>query len=272
MTGDKFALNWQNIDQTKAADQHSSYLEEVARLAQVYKQQSFDLLRPDLGHQILDVGCGNGDDVRALAHRVGSDGSVIGIDPSQDLIAKAQGHPGNTRLPCTFQVGDAYHLPFEDNRFNGCRSDRVFQHLSDRDHALTEMIRVTRTAGWIVVSDPDWETLVVDVPGNEPLTRKIINYLTDHGSVNRWAGRQLYRLLNQIGLVEIGSSAHTLILTEFSVADRIFGISACVQAMVEDSELSAEDAAGWLGTLQQANEHGCFYSAMTGFTVCGKKA
>jgi len=80
---------WQNVDKTQFADRYSSYLDVVTQLLKASKQQSFDLLRPELGHEILDVRCGNGDDVRALARRVGPNGSVTGIDPSQELITHA---------------------------------------------------------------------------------------------------------------------------------------------------------------------------------------
>ena len=40
------------------------------------------------------------------------------------------------------------------------------------------MIRVARRRLWIVINDPDLETLVVDMP-NKSLTRKILNYFCD---------------------------------------------------------------------------------------------
>ena len=42
------------------------------------------------GHHILDVGCGTGDDVLALARIVGETGRVVGIDNSETMIAEAR--------------------------------------------------------------------------------------------------------------------------------------------------------------------------------------
>jgi hypothetical protein len=43
----------------------------------------------------------------------------------------------------------------------------------------------------IVISEPDWETFVVDMP-NKPLTRKILNHFCDE-TQNGWCGRELIR-------------------------------------------------------------------------------
>ena len=100
---------------------------------------------------------------------------------------------------------------------------------------------------------------------------KILNYISDHASVNGWAGRNLYRLLKQAGLVEINAIPVSVILTDFSVAGPILHLESAVREMVEEGDLSADEAGGWLGYLRQADETGYFFSAMTGFMACGHK-
>jgi len=48
-------------------------------------------LRP--GVQVLDVGCGLGDDAREIAGIVGASGRVVGIDPSETMIAESKKEP-----------------------------------------------------------------------------------------------------------------------------------------------------------------------------------
>jgi ubiquinone/menaquinone biosynthesis C-methylase UbiE len=72
-------------------------------------------MEPSPGKVLLDVGCGRGDDVRALAGRVAPTGRVFGIDRSATLIHEARGAgpvPG-----ADFEVADAQLLPFDDRRF-----------------------------------------------------------------------------------------------------------------------------------------------------------
>ncbi len=68
---------WSNISSTTALPQ-LLYLDTLraSNFGQFYKRQSFDLLDVQAGHHVLDVGCGPGDDVRALAERTGASGGV----------------------------------------------------------------------------------------------------------------------------------------------------------------------------------------------------
>jgi ubiquinone/menaquinone biosynthesis C-methylase UbiE len=196
---------------------------------------------------------------------------VLGIDISEEIVTAAQHHLDNAGLPVEFQIGDVHNLEFNDGVFHGCRADRVFQHISDRELALAEMIRVTQSGGWIVAMDPDWETLVVDAPKNADLTRKILNYIADHAATNGWTGRQLFRLFKQATLLEVSVDSATVILTEFSIASPIMYLESAVQEMVEKGTLAADAGSAWRGYLQKADKAGHFFSAMTGFTVCGQK-
>jgi ubiquinone/menaquinone biosynthesis C-methylase UbiE len=61
---------------------------------------------------LLDVGCGTGGDVRALAELVGPRGQVVGIDSSEVMIAEARSRSAVAGLATEFRVGDAHHLRF----------------------------------------------------------------------------------------------------------------------------------------------------------------
>lgn len=63
--------------------------EGVCRL----KQHGLDLLAVAAGQRLLDVGCGAGDDVRALARLVSPGGLVVGVEPSTVLLAEALPNP-----------------------------------------------------------------------------------------------------------------------------------------------------------------------------------
>src|SRR5436190_472325 len=42
------------------------------------------------GATVLDVGCGTGDDAREIAGLVGTTGRVVGIDPSETMVAESK--------------------------------------------------------------------------------------------------------------------------------------------------------------------------------------
>jgi ubiquinone/menaquinone biosynthesis C-methylase UbiE len=66
------------------------------------------------GEHVLDIGCGCGDTSLLLADRVGASGSVLGIDLSQRMLARArQRAAGRSNL--TFMEGDATSVRFVRN-------------------------------------------------------------------------------------------------------------------------------------------------------------
>jgi SAM-dependent methyltransferase len=252
------------------AQASTQYLDAVSGLdaAKRYKQQSYELLAVRPGATLLDAGCGTGDDVRALARLVGPTGRVTGIDFREEMIAEASQRCAadpNT----TFEVADIYQLPFAEATFDGCRADRIFQHLLDPQHALAELIRVTRPGGRVVVCDPDWDTLVVDAP-DVAASRTVTHLACDNARQGRM-GRRIYGLFRAAGLQEVTILTTTVVLTDFAPAAELFHLRRVADQAQREGLLSADAAAGWLAALEEASNAGHFFSAMTGFVVGGRK-
>ncbi len=265
-------LNWNQIDTAKP-EYFIDYLDTATAQTEMqrYKQKTYELLGATPGAVLLDVGCGTGDDAIALAKRVGHTGRVVGIDCSTSLIAEARRRvkPGDQSL--TFKVGDVHHLDFVDSSFDGCRADRLFMHLEDRQQALREMIRVTRPKGRILVREPDWDTLIVDHPHRD-LTRKILKPHFDQAIRHSATGGELYRLFRQAGLVQVTiADTSTLVLTDFSTANQLYGLEAAATRAKEKMPALGSEISTWLSDLQQAEQEGIFFSAVTGFTILGYK-
>jgi len=84
--------------------------------------------------KVLDVGCGTG-----RFSTLFSDTQYIGIDTEPKMIERAK------RL-CptkTFQIGDVYHLEFDDNEFELVLCNAVLHHIPKLEPALDELWRVT---------------------------------------------------------------------------------------------------------------------------------
>jgi ubiquinone/menaquinone biosynthesis C-methylase UbiE len=106
------------------------------------------LLAPlDGAERALDAGCGTGALAYALAPSVGE---VVGVDASEAYVATARGHapPG-----CAFVVGDvaALDFPYGDFDLVGCL--RVLHHVRRPELVVSELARVTRPGGRILLVD-----------------------------------------------------------------------------------------------------------------------
>jgi ubiquinone/menaquinone biosynthesis C-methylase UbiE len=237
-------------------------LEDIKRLKQVMIAQ----LELHDGVHLLDIGCGTGDDVRALAPVVSPRGQSVGVDASAVMIAEAQRRHAAAGLPVAFVVGHAQHLAFADASFDRCRAERVLMHLDDPARAVAEMARVVRPGGKVVVFDMDWGMMFVDSPYQET-TRTILQAFSD-GMRHGWIGRSLPRLCQAAGLADVTCVPHTAHL-DYAFAHRLFdGHLTKVQAT---GVVSADDCTRWWQHLAQAEAAGQFHAGQLGFVVSGRK-
>ncbi|MEC4813420.1 MAG: class I SAM-dependent methyltransferase [Scytonema sp. PMC 1069.18] len=264
-------IGFTNVDDTTNPNYFVSYLDAISTLhsIQVYKQKTYSRLEIKEGDRILDVGCGIGNDVRQLAQKVGNRGHVVGVDNSETMIAEARKRSESLKPLVEYHVCDVHSLEFPERIFDGCRADRTFQHLKNPQKALAEIVRVVRSGGRVVISEPDWETLIIDA-SDRTLTRKILNFHCD-SSCNGWIGRKLPALFNEIGLKNIGVDANTLMLSDCTLADKHLGIlSAAIRAQ-QAGIISITEACDWTSHLEQKSQAGHFFCAITGFSIFGCK-
>jgi len=109
-------------------------------------QEVLALLDLKGSERILDVGCGDGKITAEIASRAAR-GSVVGVDPSRDMIGFAQSHFGPaTRPNLRFEVADARCLPFQ-NEFDLVVSFNALHWIPDQDAALSSIHSVLISGG-----------------------------------------------------------------------------------------------------------------------------
>jgi ubiquinone/menaquinone biosynthesis C-methylase UbiE len=154
------------------------YLQVVGELFAQLKQRTYGCMKIQPGHKVLDVGCGPATDTISLAQLAGSTGEVAGIDYDEAMVAEAdqRAEKAGVKTWVRHKRADASALPFESEYFDACRSERLFQHLPNPAQALSEMTRVTKTNGQIVVLDTDWGTTSIDTDEVD-LERKLTRFV-----------------------------------------------------------------------------------------------
>src|SRR4029450_4260285 len=141
-------------------------------------RQSYARLHVQPGHHLLDVGCGAGTDVQALARLVGPTGQVVGLDVSAAMIQEARRRAASSGLPLAFRVGDVRQLDDADAVFDGCRSARVLCFQPEPAQAVAKLARVVRVGGHLVAFEPECESLIIDAP-DLALTRRFTAFWRD---------------------------------------------------------------------------------------------
>lgn len=213
---------------------------------------------------LLDVGCGTGDDVRALAELVAPGGRAIGVDVSAEMVAEARRRGG---AAAEFLRSDAQAIDLPDDAVDGARAERVLQHLDDPARAVAEMARVVRPGGIVVTAEPDWDTLVIDA--GDPETAAAVARAAGQRIRTRRVGRALRRLALDAGLVDVSVAARVLLVTEAARAATLFDLPGAVRRAVADGLLEEGGAEGWLAELATAGADDRLLVAMTAFTAAG---
>ncbi len=132
----------------------------MARMAGVYLDQTpwtrlrlaavRDLLRPQPGERVLDVGSAAG----AMTHFLSTFGCrAVGVDSEPGAVETATA----TFPLLAFELADAAALPFSDESFDKAVAADLVEHLEDADFArmLAEVFRVLVPGGMLAVYTPN---------------------------------------------------------------------------------------------------------------------
>lgn len=107
-----------------------------------YGENLIDLLSPQAGERILDLGCGTGQLTSKLA-RTGAE--VVGIDRSPEMIATAkENYP-----ELSFEVADAAQLPFNQS-FDAVFSNAVLHWILEPDAVIRSIHQMLKPGGRFV--------------------------------------------------------------------------------------------------------------------------
>lgn len=104
------------------------------------------------GDRVLDVACGTGAVTRAIAEKIGSSGSVAGLDMSPEMVAVAKQVTGSPVPAIEWHIGDAASLPFADSSFDVVLCQQGLQFFTDRPGAVREFRRVLSPSGKMAVA------------------------------------------------------------------------------------------------------------------------
>ncbi|MBI4290129.1 MAG: methyltransferase domain-containing protein [Betaproteobacteria bacterium] len=129
------------------------------------------------GRRVLDLGCGSGRDVYALAQLVGARGEVVGVDMTEEQLAVAEQHRGfhaeafgyaNVRFLQGY-IERLDELDLEPGSFDVIVSNCVVNLSPDKDAVLRGVHRLLKDGGEFYFSDVYADRRVPEAVRNDPV-------------------------------------------------------------------------------------------------------
>ncbi len=124
------------------------------------------------GGVAIDVGCGTGRALPALRSAVGPDGTVIGLDLTEQMLLAARTHGRDEYADLV--LADARHLPVADARVDAVFAAGLIGHVPEVVPVLTELARVSVADGRLALFHPSGRAALAarrgrPLRGDEPL-------------------------------------------------------------------------------------------------------
>jgi SAM-dependent methyltransferase len=176
----------------------------------------------------VDLGCGDGSDVRRLAARQTTAGlRIVGIDGNREVIEEAQRHTGDDpRLEFrSYSLGRT--LPFDDASVDVAYSNNLIECLPDVSSFISELTRVLRPGGLVVMAHWDWDSQMFD-GGDKNRNRRLVHAFCDWQQdwmehADGWMGRRLWSTFNSTARFD--GLIHTRVLTNSVFSPGHFGFA-----------------------------------------------
>jgi arsenite methyltransferase len=109
---------------------------------------------PQRGDRVVDLGSGAGMDSFLAAMMVGDEGRVIGIDMTQEMVARSQNLARDLGLTnLDFRIGYIEDLPIEDGWADRVISNGVVNLCPDKLRVYKEIYRALKPGGWMTIAD-----------------------------------------------------------------------------------------------------------------------
>ena len=250
----------------------TEYLKSVGNFLGSLKKRTYECMQIKAGDKVLDVGSGSGIDTIALSQIVGSTGQVFGVDYDKNMVAEFEqcAEKEGVSAWVKHKQADATLMPFDTGYFDSCRSERLFQHLSNPAMALNEMARVTKTGGTVVILDTDWGALSIDT--NEfAIERKLVRFYAENMLNNGYSGRQLYRLFREQGLRNVSFEIFPLVVTSYAFLRQIISADKLEKEALAKNIATEVELRRYQKDGEQADVNGMFFSSFSMMLVSGRK-
>ena len=230
------------------------------------------LLDAQPGERVADLGCGTGALLSLLA-REAPPLELVGLDLSAAALRVAAGELGGSgggRL--LVQADLAAPVPLADRSVDLVVCHNVLESLPEPQALLTETARVLRPGGRLLLSHPDYDTLVF-TSEDQALTRRLVHAYSDTqqdwmGAVDGTIGRRLPDLVGRSPLRLDAVEVNAVVSRVWAAGELGYGYAHnLVGALTRPRAADPDELAAWLQGLARLAERDAFLFSLNDYAV-----
>lgn len=221
---------------------------------------------------VLEVGCGTGAMLRFLAQRDDFTGKAFGVDQSSHFIEAANlfAEAEHVADRIVFQVGDAHRLDYPSGTFDVVIAHTLISHVTEPTMVLSEMARVVRPGGTVVIFDGDYASLTYAFP-DHGFGRQVDVALTNATFNNPRIMRDLPRLFPEFGLKL--TAAWGDVVAEIGHGSYFKSFMEAYVPYAKQAGLLPEKAVDvWLEEQLRAMQNGTFFASCNYYTYLARRS
>ncbi len=223
----------------------------------------------------LDLGCGAGVDMLHLAARHSQpELRMLGIDGNGEAIAQARRNArDDPRLEFRQHSLDG-KIPLDDASVDVAYSHNLIECLPDVALFVSELARVLRPGGLVIMAHWDWDSQLFD-GDDKNLNRRLVHAFCDWQQdwmdhADGWMGRRLWSAFNCTDPFEGVIHARVLLNTDFSTGHFGYARAQDMKELIARGLATFDDVAAFLAEQSSLNADGRYFYSITGFAYVGR--
>jgi len=220
----------------------------------------------DVGHAVLDFGCGPGWLAIELARRVGPGGQVHAVDLNEEFLERAARHATEEGVAdrVRFHRIEGERIPLASETVDRVVTKNVLEYVTDLHATLVELRRVLRPGGRLHVIDSDWGMLAVEPFGADRIAEVFaaasLAYKTP------LIGRKLYGAMRAAGFSDVRVQVLASADTRGHFSPILHNMASYARA---SGQLEASKIDAFLTDLDRALAEGTYLLVLPQFLVTG---
>ena len=142
---------WYNSDQIHSYDK-GPYRFHLRKRIEYVKNVLREYVKSDRSKKNLDLGCGDGANLRWLAN---FSNNLCGTDYNFLRLLRAKKNMTKEGIQVKFFLTEIMSLPFEENSFDIIFFNHVIEHIKDDLQALRNIYKITKKGGLVIIGTPN---------------------------------------------------------------------------------------------------------------------